>query len=108
KFWRYHKEYLFIFPSFTVSSSYFELVTSIEQPHKDAIKLLKLHPSIGLAVSCSDESFKVWSGGKSSWTCRSVGTYKKKKCGGAAFSSEDTLLAIAYEEVLMISSRPYS
>ena len=42
---------------------------------------------------------------KSSWSCRSVGYYGDTPCQDAAFSQDGSLLAVAYNQVCLISKR---
>ncbi|GKV00444.1 hypothetical protein SLEP1_g13130 [Rubroshorea leprosula] len=92
----------------------FSLLTIVYEPHRDAaISAIAFHPSGHMAVSSSyGGDFKVWVCNNdnqkdqmlqnSSWTCHSVGSYKKKPMTAAAFSADGSVLAVAAETVITL------
>lgn len=83
----------------------FTVNTLIDEPHD--ISALSFHPSELMAVTCSDTNFKVWvpqarRSSKSSWRCRSVGTYRGRRMLAASFSPDGSLLAVAASELVTL------
>jgi NET1-associated nuclear protein 1 (U3 small nucleolar RNA-associated protein 17) len=88
------------------AGSGFALAACIDAPHAGAVTGLAAHPAQDVVATCSDDGeFKVWARGggggdgqagspSSSWRCASVGGYKRRPLGGAAFSPDGSLLAI--------------
>ncbi|KAK8294511.1 hypothetical protein V6Z12_D05G004700 [Gossypium hirsutum] len=93
----------------------FSLSTIVYEPHRDAgISAVKFHPSGNMVVSSSfGGDFKVWKCNHDviqndqmrqnfSWTCHSVGSYKKKPMTAAAFSADGSVLAVAAETLITL------
>jgi NET1-associated nuclear protein 1 (U3 small nucleolar RNA-associated protein 17) len=84
------------------AGSGFALAACIDAPHAGAVTGLAAHPTQDVVATCSDDGeFKVWARGgtaaaaaPASWRCASVGGYKRRALGGAAFSPDGSLLAI--------------
>ncbi|KAE8713811.1 hypothetical protein F3Y22_tig00110204pilonHSYRG00015 [Hibiscus syriacus] len=93
----------------------FSLSTIVYEPHRDAgISAVTFHPSGNMVVSSSfGGDFKVWRCNNDiiqndqmhqnfSWTCHSVGSYKKRPMTAAAFSADGTVLAVAAETLITL------
>ena len=84
----------------------YALNTRADAPHVGTVTALAFHPSLDVAATTSDDGeFKVWArgaggaggaaaAGAARWRCRSVGSYKRRPLGAAAFSADGSLLAI--------------
>ncbi|KAL6045495.1 NET1-associated nuclear protein 1 [Balamuthia mandrillaris] len=95
-------------------SQNFVMNTRMDNPHVREVTGLVYHPTLNLVVSCSrDKKFKIWThvrkpgtpttaADKTAWMCRSVGFYKDSPATAAAFSSDGSLLAIAYGQVITL------
>ncbi|KAG5189285.1 hypothetical protein JKP88DRAFT_353167 [Tribonema minus] len=99
-------------------SGRFLLESSVDQPHQGAVTSLCYHPLVDRAVTTSlDETFKVWTmqrrdpslttpsttvqqqqqGPQYMWTCTRTVAYKRGlSAEAAAFSSDGSLLAVAF------------
>ncbi|KAL1528976.1 hypothetical protein AB1Y20_010297 [Prymnesium parvum] len=85
-----------------LTSGSFRLVARVSQPHASVVRALAFHPQLLLVVSAShDAKFKLWEASTTadappSWSCRSVGYYRQSAACAAAFSTDGSLLAVAY------------
>ncbi|GMH33850.1 hypothetical protein BSKO_01684 [Bryopsis sp. KO-2023] len=78
----------------------YEVNTVVEEPHRDGISCLTYSRADDLALTTSKGGdFKVWAkqtiDNVISWRCRSIGSYREESMGGAAFSGDGTVLAVA-------------
>lgn len=80
--------------------------TQVDELHE--IAALVFHPRELLAVTCCHSDFKVWvptgtrRNNRTSWRCRSVGSYRQKPMLAAAFSSDGTILAVGAAELITL------
>ena len=121
KFWEYDN-----------ASRGYVVNTRIDLPHTDEITAVEFCPVVVgqplIAVTTSlDGKFKIWQLNKSEkveeskiqkqnlginfilahWSCRSVGYYKESAAHNASFSSDGSILAVAYGQVVTLWD-PYS
>jgi NET1-associated nuclear protein 1 (U3 small nucleolar RNA-associated protein 17) len=94
----------------------FSLNTSIDWPHEHGIQSLKIQPisdtdpTILAATSGLDGLFKTWGkvedpsihGRSEWWNCENAGTYRGLPSGPLSFSSDGSLLAVAFKQILTI------
>ena len=94
----------------------FVLKTSIEWPHENGIKSLKIQPiddndpTLIAATSGGDCKFKTWGvvhdtsiHGKSEWwNCENVGTHRNHPAGPLCFSTDGSLLAASFAHILTL------
>lgn len=87
------------------------LNTVAHQAHQHKVMALACHPILPLVASCSlDCKFKIWEqkgrehapGSKQMWVCRSVGDYKGKTASALAFSTDGSLLAVAFKSTIAL------
>ncbi|KAJ2609805.1 NET1-associated nuclear protein 1 [Coemansia sp. RSA 1365] len=94
------------------SDQSYKLVTRIDNPHTNGVSAIAFCPALRrksedqeglLCVSTgrSDGLFRVWElqdveGGGHVWTCRNTAQYRGLQPGGAAFSSDGSMLAVSF------------
>ncbi|ELR17414.1 WD domain, G-beta repeat-containing protein [Acanthamoeba castellanii str. Neff] len=95
----------------------YTLNTTAQKAHSAPITGLACHPILPLVASCSrDGKFKLWEqierppppGSKNKdvtrpvWVCRSVGDFKGLSASGLSFSTDGSLLAVAYKSTITL------
>ncbi|KAJ2808931.1 NET1-associated nuclear protein 1 [Coemansia guatemalensis] len=97
---------------FNPSDQSYKLVTRIDNPHTGGVNAIAFCPAMRrssedkeglLCVSTGrgDGMFRVWElqdieGGGHVWTCRNTAQYRGMQPGGAAFSSDGSMLAVSF------------
>lgn len=103
KFWKYHS-----------GTREYSLHTRVDQPHDDDITSLSFRRSVNgqslLAVTTGlDHRFKIWElvlaendMQSTNWVCRSAAFYKEMPIRSASFSSDGSILAVAYDSAVTL------
>eukprot|EP00005_Dracoamoeba_jomungandri_P002119 CAMPEP_0174253678 /NCGR_PEP_ID=MMETSP0439-20130205/3047_1 /TAXON_ID=0 /ORGANISM="Stereomyxa ramosa, Strain Chinc5" /LENGTH=611 /DNA_ID=CAMNT_0015334839 /DNA_START=973 /DNA_END=2808 /DNA_ORIENTATION=+ len=108
KFWNYN-----------FKQQKYVLNTRVDNPHgKSAVTAVVFNPQINVVVTCSfDGTFKLWRHVVSSddsgmhvspvsdtraWMCKSTNQYRDSSCLAASFSSDGSVLAVSYSQVITL------
>ena len=107
---QFQREVYLKFWSYDINSASFCVNSRIELHHDEKITSLDVSVCDSrspLAVTCSlDSKFKIWElktvKDTQFWICRSTGSYKNTPAKHAVFSSDGSVLAVAYDHVVVL------
>ena len=102
---------------FSLTTQTYQLNTQIENPHSASITSLSVSSQNDVITTSKDKKFKLWNskkiekeekgidskifGGKR-WFCKAVGDYKNMIAFSSSFSTDGSLLAIAFQHVITL------
>jgi len=96
------------------SNSTYECNFSITCPHTTPITSMSFHPTSSILLTTSELDFKLWKKQnmesvdsitkiqKSYWTCVNQGSYKDMKSTSCSFSSDGSIFAIGFENLVTL------
>ncbi|KAF2073290.1 hypothetical protein CYY_005389 [Polysphondylium violaceum] len=108
------KDQILKFWDTTSNSSSYECNFSITCPHATPITSMCFHPTSSILLTTSEADFKLWKKQsmesvdsitkiqKSYWTCVNQGTYKDLKSTSCSFSSDGSIFAIGFENLVTL------